>query len=41
MYSTPLTTDYVALSVDGYFSMESGATALGMILQRHDGSIIF
>ena len=33
--------DYVALSVDGSFSGESGAAAAGMILRHHNGSVIF
>lgn len=37
----PPTTDSVALSVDGSFSVDSGAAAVGMILRRHDGSVIF
>ena len=37
----PPPTDYVALSVDGSFSGESGAAAAGMILRHHNGSVIF
>ena len=29
------------LSVDGYFMEEDGMPTAGMILQRHDGTIIF
>ena len=37
----PSSTEYVALSVDGSFSVDSGAASIGMILRRHDGSVIF
>ncbi|KAM3297367.1 hypothetical protein ACQJBY_039309 [Aegilops geniculata] len=33
--------DQVALSVDGAFLHEDGTAAAGMILRRHDGSVIF
>ena len=36
----PPTTDYIALSVGGSFSVESGAAAEGMILRRYDGFVI-
>ncbi|XBI10910.1 hypothetical protein VPH35_138071 [Triticum aestivum] len=34
-------TDWAALSVDGAFMQEDGSAAAGMILRRHDGSVIF
>jgi hypothetical protein len=33
--------DQAALSVDGAFSYADGSAAAGMILRRHDGSVIF
>ncbi|XBI75526.1 hypothetical protein VPH35_068890 [Triticum aestivum] len=39
-WSRPLT-DQAALSVDGAFMQEDGSAAAGMILRRHDGSVIF
>ncbi|XBH54624.1 hypothetical protein VPH35_076894 [Triticum aestivum] len=34
-------TDWAALSVEGAFMQEDGSAAAGMILRRHDGSVIF
>ena len=38
---SPPPTNRVALSVDGTFSSVDGSAAAGMILRRHDGSVVF